>query len=699
MRMVKDYLKFNYSIQLSIILLIPFFGFSQSKDTIKTIKMDEIIISATKSEKALFEVTIPAQIITSEEIKSSGFSRLNEIINEQSGLITTPTFGGGEGIQLQGIDSDYILVLINGFPLLGRVAGDFDLSRISLNSIKKIEIIKGASSSLYGSEALGGVINIITKPNKDIGFNKSLSYKVASFNTHDLSVELGYNKKKILLSSDFNFYTNNGYDLIDGDNQNTVEPFKNFTGNLNVDYNLPTIGSFKINHRLFLEKKLGTTFITEANLNPKTNIFENNFSIKYSNEIFKNLFSYIDYYSTNYNAEETSTSISNNVNINNQNDFFQKLNRIDIRFKYINKENSIFTFGFGFDKEKLRRTNIKTEPKHASEFIYFQYDWYLNNKLNIVTGSRYDHHNQYNSQISPKLSFKYNLTNNLNIKASVGYGYKAPDFRQLYLDFSNSSSGYLVLGYNVLENTIKQLQENDQLLFLNDINFNNNLNAENSVSYNIGLQYFINPNLPIEVNLFRNNIKDLIDTQIVGRKKNGQTIFSYYNVNKSYTEGFEISSSWNPTKKLKINIGYQLLYAKDQDVQKAFNEGLVFARDKKTMNSFQLNSNDYYGLYGKSRNISNLKIKYQLKKINSYINLRLIYRGKFGLLDSNNNTYLDKYDTFINDHIIVNSTFNKTIKDKISVQITIENMLGYQDIINLLNNPGRKYSLNLFFKF
>ena len=697
MRVVKDYLKLNYSIQLSIILSIPFFGFSQSRDTIKTIKMDEIIISATKSEKALFEVTIPAQIITSEEIKSSGFSRLNEIINEQTGLVTTPTFGGGEGIQLQGIDSDYILILINGLPLIGRVAGDFNLSRISLHSIKKIEIIKGASSSLYGSEALGGVINIITKPNKNIGFNKNLGYKFASFNTHDLSVELGYNKKNVLLSSDFNFYTNNGYDLIDGDNQNTVEPFKNFTGNLNADYNLKTIGNFKLNHRFFLEKKIGTTFITEAGLNPKTNIFENNFSITYSNEILKNLFSYIDYYSTNYNAKETSTSISNNIN--NHNDFFQTLKRMDIRFKYINKENSIFTFGFGFDKEKLRRTNIETEPKHISEFIYFQYDWSLNNKLNIVTGARFDHHNQYNSQISPKLSFKYNLKNNLSIKASVGYGYKAPDFRQLYLDFSNSSAGYLVLGYNVLENTIQKLQNNDQLLFLNDINFNNNLNAENSVSYNIGLQYFINPNLPIELNLFRNNIKDLIDTQIVGRKKNGQTIFSYYNVNKSYTKGFEISSSWNPTKKLKIHIGYQLLYAKDQDVQTAFNKGKVFARDKQTMNSFQLNSNDYYGLYGKSRNMSNLKIKYQLEKINSYISLRLIYRGKFGLLDSNNNTYLDKYDTFINDHIIANSTFNKAIKNNINVQITIENILGYQDIINLLNNPGRKYSLNLFFKF
>ena len=71
-------------------------------------------------------------------------------------------FIGGEGVQMQGLDSEYTLVLIDGVPLIGRSAGTLDLSRLSVGNIKQIEIVKGASSSLYGSEALGGVINIIT---------------------------------------------------------------------------------------------------------------------------------------------------------------------------------------------------------------------------------------------------------------------------------------------------------------------------------------------------------------------------------------------------------------------------------------------------------------------------------------------------------------------------------------------------------
>ena len=77
-------------------------------------------------------------------------------------MITVPDFGGGEGIQMQGLDAQYVLILIDGVPLVGRSAGTLDLNRISVGNIKQIEVVKGASSSLYGSDALGGVINIIT---------------------------------------------------------------------------------------------------------------------------------------------------------------------------------------------------------------------------------------------------------------------------------------------------------------------------------------------------------------------------------------------------------------------------------------------------------------------------------------------------------------------------------------------------------
>jgi len=79
------------------------------------------------------------------------------------------------------------------------------------------------------------------------------------------------------------------------------------------------------------------------------------------------------------------------------------------------------------------------------------------------------------------------------------------------------------------------------------------------------------------------------------------------------------------------------------------------------------------------------------------INLRLNYRGKFALVDSNNNSFLDKYDTFIKGHILSNISFNKYITKNISLQLFIKNLLGYKDVINLLNNPGRTYSFKVIF--
>merc|ERR1712224_608011 len=106
--------------------------------------------------------------------------RLNDILNEQTGLVTIPDFGGGEGIQLQGLDSQYTLILVDGVPLVGRSAGTLDISRVTVGNIKQIEVVKGASSSLYGNDALGGVINIITEQPK-YGLKGNINYRAGAF--------------------------------------------------------------------------------------------------------------------------------------------------------------------------------------------------------------------------------------------------------------------------------------------------------------------------------------------------------------------------------------------------------------------------------------------------------------------------------------------------------------------------------------
>src|SRR5690606_1926542 len=161
---------------------------------------------------------MPVVTIDKRTIELMGSRRLDEVLKEQTGMAIVNNIGGGTrsvGIQMQGFGSEYIMVLIDGQPLVGRNSGDLDLSRISVSSIERIEIIKGVSSSLYGSEALGGTINIITKVGAvDPQLLTSVNY--GTFNIVDATVE-----GEIPLNEKGSLYAGVNYYRTDGFNTNT----------------------------------------------------------------------------------------------------------------------------------------------------------------------------------------------------------------------------------------------------------------------------------------------------------------------------------------------------------------------------------------------------------------------------------------------------------------------------------------------
>ncbi|MBM3440704.1 MAG: TonB-dependent receptor, partial [Bacteroidetes bacterium] len=141
------------------------------EDTFALKSLDDIVVTATRTERKLGNVAIPTFVIPQQQIRLSGLLRLNEILQEQTGIFITGGSGSnavgggvfGNGIQLQGLSPDHTMILLDGEPLIGRQGGVMDLSRFAIGNIQKIEIVKGPSSSIYGSEAMGGVINIITE--------------------------------------------------------------------------------------------------------------------------------------------------------------------------------------------------------------------------------------------------------------------------------------------------------------------------------------------------------------------------------------------------------------------------------------------------------------------------------------------------------------------------------------------------------
>ena len=665
-------------------MIIGSASYSQSNiDTISNTKLEEVVVTATKTLRQLSTLPMPAKLITKEEIAKSSSTKLSDILDDQPGIFIVPDFGGGNGIQIQGLDSQYTLLLIDGSPIIGRQSGTLDLDRISIGNIEQIEIIKGSSSSLYGTDALGGVVNLITSKAKD-SISAEASYKISTFNTNDISVNLG----KISQNGDnlnfyFNSFNSNGYDLNDDPILNTVEPYKSYTGFLRYNFKknkwsyFSSVRIYNENQDFRLdENSYGKNIINELGINSSINYIKNkNYKL-----IFEN-------YYTNYKNDEEFRLNQNSIE---ESFFNQSLFKSELRSIYtINKKNTL-TFGLGFYSELLKRNNFYREEVSQNSFNYFvQYEGFIFENTNYVFGARYDQYDEYESEFSPRFAIRTQINDNISSKISIGKGFKTPDYRQLYFNFSNSSSGYSVIGFNAAKEIISNLQSLGQIsnLIISQDEFEGKLKPETSISFNLGFNIKTNKSTVFDINFFRNQISNLIDYKIIASKVNGQSIFSYYNLNKVYTQGIEFNSTSTVFNDIEISIGYQFLEAKDNDSKNQIKNGEVFARMTPSSPTFQIKPKDYFGLYNRSKHNFNLKISYAFKDYFD-IYFKSKYRSKYGLSDSNGNNLLDDFDDFVESNLISDISISKNYKNYI-LTFGVENLFDYTDRENIPNYPGR----------
>ncbi|CAA9201523.1 Vitamin B12 transporter BtuB [Flavobacterium bizetiae] len=683
-------------------ILFVVFLFSQisvaqeiQKDSVKTNELSEVTVTtATRTERVLSSLPLPMTVITSEAIIKSGVTRLNEILNEQTGIILIPDESGFEGVQMQGLDAAYTMILIDGVPLVGRSSGVLDLSRISVGNIERIEIVKGASSALYGSEAMGGVINVITKrPKKDM-FSGNLSYRYGTFNTNDANANLLWKKKKFATNLFANFYSTDGFDLNKSTWLKNVEKYHNTTIQPKIYYDFSENLKLTFSNRFFNQKIDNRAVIETERYEGDAKENEWNSQLKVEHRWNSRLYWEYELYATNY---KNDAFLNNPDNVLFDRTYYdQWLVRPEVRTTWsINKDK--LTAGVGLNYETLDRTYFASNVKFNSQYVYLQYDYNPTDKLNILGGFRYDNHSEYASQFSPKLAVNYKFNTNFSLKGSVGYGYKAPDFRQLYFDFTNPSVLYTVLGYNVAEARLDEFASQDLLSSrVAGIDFNEPLKPESSINFNFGGFYKKNK-LKVEINAFYNLISDLIDTRAVAVKKGGQNIFSYFNFSNVFTYGVEFNSAYDFTKDFSVSFGYQYLTAKDKSVVDNFEEHQYIRNSD--LQTIKIDKSDYFGLYNRSKHTANLKFAYTIPSIKTDINLRVLYRSKYGLFDTNGNGILDKYDNFIGDYFITNLAASKYITDKFMLQAGANNLFDYTDPGQIPSLSGRQLYARIQYNF
>ena len=142
-----------------------------------SVNMEDVVITATRTPLPLKKTPVITRVITARDLESRGVATIQEALENELAGVEFHQAGYGTSLSFQGLDARYVLFLVNGERMAGETYGNIDYARIPVSNIERIEIVRGASSVLYGSNAMGAVVNIITKmPQKQVEVNASLRY-------------------------------------------------------------------------------------------------------------------------------------------------------------------------------------------------------------------------------------------------------------------------------------------------------------------------------------------------------------------------------------------------------------------------------------------------------------------------------------------------------------------------------------------
>ena len=676
-------------------------SFAQRGNDSSRINLDEVVVTATRTPRSMGNIAIPVSVVSSKTLYQSGSLRLNDILAEQTGIQVIDNFG--KGIQVQGLSSEYTLILIDGEPLIGRTAGVLDLSKITVKNIRKIEIVKGPSSSLYGSEAMGGVINIITDR---AGQNKTdLGLRYGRFNTVDGNLNFSRRFNKTDLAASLNYNQSKGYSLKPNAVQKTVEPFRRSTQNLSVHQQLgkqwKAGASFRANashidNTIFVQN-LGATIASKGFEKNEEYNFTPYLQFKKEQKIQSTLRGYL----TGFNAvQELAVK---NVTGGYDDRFKQLFARVENQTDWQINKDAAFTAGAGIVRETVRSNrydSASTLRSNTIAYFFTQHEQKISPKLTLIGGLRFDANQAYASVWSPKIALQFKPSEKLKLNVSYGRGFKAPDFRQLYLNFTNLAAGaYSVFGSEVAVSEIKRLsaaQLLDQTTAL--AGSLSALKPEVSGGLNAGLVYTPNASSQFTANIFRNDLKNMIVTDVIAFKKNGGQIYSYFNLKRALTQGLELGAQQKIGQWMQLNAGYQFLYTADKEVLQSIKKGEVFQRSLSNGQAYRMNLSDYGGLPNRSRHTANLKVSAENAK-GYFSTIRFIYRSRWGTSDLDGNGLINRSDEYAKGHLQVNTSIGLPLDSHWKFMAGIDNLFNYKDIQFLPGNPGRTGYIDIQFIF
>ncbi len=448
---------------LTCILLAaaPYAAYAEEKK-LETFELDPVVVTASRVQRHAKDVSPAVQVITQSELQSVGATNLTDALHMATGVQIANNAGTGKkSPMIRGFDSRFSTILINGRRLASEPDQLYELNRITLANVERIEVVRGPMSALYGTEALGGIINIITKNSDtqsvtlsgDLGFYNQNDAKDQNYNFDFQSGQVGRFRYSLYASYRDNdpTYKSNGY---------TFEPYgnhKNFGGRIEYDLSKSEVLAVDISHE---EEKtneisargpaaLGSPLRRTLDDNQR-----NEQSISYTKktdntEVFFRFYNGL----LKKNVDQLNNNTGNLMVPAGANASWVRAERtmraFEGRLTRKASEKHTVTFGAEYRPEKFKGTSVNTgedfftvtykgTTKTGSTAnldyygVYLMDEWQVTPKFRAVTALRYDDSNKFESDWSPKLGLIYQFTDQSRVKFNAGHAFRSPTPNQLY---------------------------------------------------------------------------------------------------------------------------------------------------------------------------------------------------------------------------------------------------------------------------
>ncbi len=487
-------------------------------------KLEEVVVTASKVTEPVEETTSDVIVITAKEIKSMNVEFVPDVLRKIPDLQLVQNGGVGKQatVLLRGGSPSQTLVLIDGTKMNSPNVGSFDFSGVSVDDIERIEIVKGPQSTIYGSEAMAGVINIITKRGE--GKPKAeASFEGGSFGTYKPSVTVSGSADKFDYRLTGSYFNSTGISVAKGGTE--LDGYKNATVSGKFGFRPSEVFDVEIT---------GKSYYDHIDLDDfdffKRIAVDNPNSIQTGNHMLLSakarllLFSKWEQVLTVSTIEDILRFRDPVVAFNNA-DIKSSTDTIDWQHNIYFTDYYNLTAGFEYRREKGKNEGNfdKTSNDRAL---------YLNNRLRLFdeslvlnAGLRYDDYDTFGSKTTYRVGALYNIkTASLRIKGSYGTGFRAPSFNELFFPFYG----------------------------------NINLKPEETKAWEAGIEKdLLKDRVVLSVTYFDQRYTDLIDTD--------PNTFTAANISSAKVKGVEISASLKVTEAINVRAGYVHLDPKNED--------------------------------------------------------------------------------------------------------------------------------------